>query len=132
MAGVTHADEPPAAGPALAASPLLVLELSGRVTLVARFDEPLALRGDGRPAGRARIDRQPARLRAVGRPGRACVTARGRQDGGTGEPPRPLHAGRTYTVRIVRTPDDTAPVVRRVVLRRARPGDVRGEPLGCP
>jgi hypothetical protein len=43
----------------------------------------------------------------------------------------PTHIGRRYRVLIATQQDEPAAFDLRLPLRRARPGDVRGRPLGC-
>src|SRR3954470_15208038 len=66
---------PEPAAPAVRGTPVLVREDAHRVTLLVRFDRPLARRFDGEPLATAAIDGKLASLAPVGDRGVRCYTA---------------------------------------------------------
>jgi hypothetical protein len=66
---------PEPAAPAVRGTPVLVRTDAHRVTLLVRFDRPLAHRFDGEPLATAAIDRKLASLAPAGGRGGRCYTA---------------------------------------------------------
>jgi hypothetical protein len=114
----------PQTAPALTGTPYLFRGGDGMVRLVFRTDVALPRRYDGLLGGGAIIAGHSASLGTVGRVGEEahCYTAAARF---------PAHIGRRYRVLIATDKGEPAPFDLRLVLRRARPGDARGRPLGC-
>jgi hypothetical protein len=114
----------PAPGPGLSGTPYLFRDAQHMVRLVFRSDRALARRYDGLIGGGATIAQRSAPLGTVGATGETthCYTAAVRFK---------EHIGRRYLVNIAAEPGDPTPFELRIALRRARPGDARGRPLGC-
>jgi hypothetical protein len=114
----------PAPGPALSGAPYLFRDAQHMVRLVFRTDRALARRYDGLIGGGATIAGRDAPLGIVdGRDETThCYTAAVRFK---------ERIGRRYLAQIAAEPGDPAPFELRIALRRARPGDARGRPLGC-
>jgi hypothetical protein len=114
----------PQAEPQLAGAPYLFRDGSGTIRLVFRTDVPLARRYDGLLGGGAIVAGHEASLGTLrGDDADAhCYTAAARFRA------RP---GRRYRVLIATAPGEPAAFELRLTLRRSRPGDARGRPLGC-
>jgi hypothetical protein len=108
----------PETGPSLVGTPYLVRNADDTVRLVFRTDTPLERRYDGLIGGGAIIAGHMASIGIVGE----CYTAAVRF---------PSRLGRRYHVIIATQQGEPAPFDLRLKLRRARPGDSRGRPLGC-
>ena len=108
--------------PAVRGTPVLVREDAHRVTLLVRFDRPLAQRFDGEPLATAAIDGRRASLAPVaGR--RGCYTASAWLERAA--------PGRLVTVSVTVEGAAPATVSALVAIRSSRPGDARGAPLRC-
>jgi hypothetical protein len=114
----------PQTEPSLVGSPYLFRGSDGAVRLVFRTDAALPRRYDGLIGGGAIIAGHMASLGTVGGVDEAthCYTAAARFR---------TRLGRRYRVLIATEQGRPAPFDRRLTLRRARPGDARGRPLGC-
>jgi hypothetical protein len=108
----------PETGPSLVGTPYLVRSADGTVRLVFRTDTPLERRYDGLIGGGAIVAGHMASIGVVGE----CYTAALRFLS---------RLGRRYRVIIATQQGEPAPFDLRLKLRRARPGDSRGRPLGC-
>ena len=108
----------PMSEPALDGAPYLFRNGDGLVRLVFRTDTPLEQRFDGLIGGGTIIAGHDAPIGTV----RDCYTAAVRFRS---------HIGRRYHVLIAAQPGEPATFDLRLTLRRARPGDARGRPLGC-
>jgi hypothetical protein len=104
--------------PALDGTPYLFRNADGLVRLVFRTDSPLPKRFDGTIGGGAIIAGHVAPIGTVG----DCYTAAARFR---------ARIGRRYHVLIATQESAPAAFDLRLALRRARPGDARGRPLGC-
>jgi hypothetical protein len=114
----------PQTTPSLVGTPSLFRAGDGAVRLVFRTDSALARRYDGLIGGGAIIAGHVASLGTVGGVDEEthCYTAAARFR---------ARLGRRYRVLIATEPGQPAPFDLRLNLRRARPGDARGKPLGC-
>jgi hypothetical protein len=114
----------PQAPPALTGTPYLFRGRGETVRLVFRTDVALPRRYDGLIGSRAIIAGHTASLGTVGGVDEQthCYTAAARF---------PARSGRRYHVLIATQQGEPAPFDLRLALRRARPGDARGRPLGC-
>ena len=108
----------PEATPSLVGRPYLFRTGDDGVRLVFRTDRPLERRYDGLIGGGAIIAGHAASLGTVGECYTAVVRFRSR-------------IGRRYRVLIATQQGEPAPFELRLTLRRGRPGDTRGRPLGC-
>jgi hypothetical protein len=108
----------PQTEPSLVGTPYLFRTADAGVRLVFRTDAPLERRYDGLIGGGATIAGRPAPIGTVGE----CYTAAARLAS---------RLGRRYRVVIATRQGEPAPFDLRLRLRRARPGDSRGRPLGC-
>jgi hypothetical protein len=108
----------PVTDAALAGTPYLVRNADATVRLVFRTDVPLQQRYDGLIGGGTIIAGHPAPIGTTG----DCYTSAVR-----------FHSrlGRRYHVLIATQQGEPAAFDLRLTLRRARPGDTRGRPLGC-
>lgn len=108
----------PEAAPALVGAPYLVRSADGTVRLVFRTDVALQQRYDGLIGGGTIIAGHPAPIGTAG----DCYTSAVRFRS---------HLGRRYRVLIATQQGEPATFDLRLTLRRARPGDRSGRPLGC-
>ena len=108
----------PDTGPAVVGAPYLVRSADGMVRLVFRTDAPLQERYDGLIGGGTIIAGHPAPIGTAG----DCYTSAARFR---------ARVGRRYHVLIATQQGEPAALDLRPTLRRARPGDARGRPLGC-
>lgn len=114
----------PQTEPSLVGSPYLFRGGDGAVRLVFRTDAALPRRYDGLIGGGAIIAGHVASLGIVGGVDEEahCYTAAARLR---------TRPGRRHHVLIATEQGRPAPFDLRLTLRRARPGDARGRPLGC-
>ncbi|TML05353.1 MAG: hypothetical protein E6G41_10195 [Actinobacteria bacterium] len=108
----------PESEPSLVGTPYLFRSADDSVRLVFRTDTPLDRRYDGLIGGGAIIAGHTASIGTIGE----CYTAAVRFAS---------RLGRRYRVIIATQQGEPAPFDLRLRLRRARPGDSRGLPLGC-
>src|SRR5436305_5172495 len=108
----------PDTAPSLAGTPYLFRNADNSVRLVFRTDTPLERRYDGLIGDGVTIAGHDASIGTVGE----CYTAAVRF---------PSQLGRRYRVVIAAQQGEPAAFDLRLTLRRARPGDSRGRPLGC-
>jgi hypothetical protein len=114
----------PETTPSLVGAPYLFRGADGTVRLAFRTDAALPRRYDGLIGGGAIIAGHLASLGTVGDVDEEthCYTAATRFR---------TRLGRRYHVLIATEQGRPAPFDLRLTLRRARPGDARGQPLGC-
>jgi hypothetical protein len=108
----------PVSEPQLVGTPYLVRSADATVRLVFRTDTPLERRYDGLLGSGVIIASHSASIGTTG----ACYTAAVRFQS---------RIGRRYRVLIATQQGEPAQFDLRLALRRARPGDARGRPLGC-